>query len=99
MEEGCLRKPEPLDKSSPVYPKDAHKKGIEATVIVGARVGTDGSIEEAKAVDSGATDASFVQAFEAAAVTAVRKWRYRPGALNGKPAAVYFSVTIDFRLK
>ena len=99
VEEGCLRKPEPVEKASPVYPKEAHKKGVEATVIVSARVGIDGSVESAKAVDSGATDESFVPAFEEAAVAAVRKWRYKPGALNGKPAAVFFSVTINFRLK
>lgn len=99
VEEGCLRKPEPLEKVSPVYPKEAHKKGVEASVLVSARVGVDGSIETAKAVDSEATDQLFLPAFEEAAVTAVRKWRYRPGALNGKPAPVFFSVTINFRLK
>ncbi len=99
VEEGCLRKPEPLEKVSPIYPKEAHKKGVEASVLVSARVGVDGSIEAAKAVDSEATDQLFLPAFEEAAVTAVRKWRYRPGMLNGKPAAVFFSVTINFRLK
>jgi outer membrane biosynthesis protein TonB len=28
----------------------------------------------------------------------VRKWRYRPAQLNGRPVAVYLTVTVKFQL-
>ena len=36
---------------------------------------------------------------EAAAVVAVRQWRYRPTLLNGVRVSVLLTVTVDFRLR
>ena len=36
--------------------------------------------------------------FEAAAVEAVKRWRYVPARVNGEVHAVYFNVVVDFRL-
>ena len=34
-----------------------------------------------------------------AAITAVRRWKFEPATLNGKPVAVYFNLTVTFELQ
>jgi TonB family protein len=52
----------------------------------------DGSVTEIEVKNS----TNPGQGFEDAAIAALKKWRYEPGTLNGKPVPVYFTVTIDF---
>jgi TonB family protein len=33
-----------------------------------------------------------------AAADAVRRWRFRPGTLNGQPVDVLFNLTVNFKL-
>jgi TonB family protein len=33
-----------------------------------------------------------------AAVDAVRRWKFRPGTLNGQPVDVIFNLTVNFKL-
>ena len=32
------------------------------------------------------------------AMTAVRRWKFRPGTLNGRPVATIFNLTVNFKL-
>ncbi len=34
-----------------------------------------------------------------AAVDAIKKWRFEPATLHGKPVAVYYNLTVNFRLQ
>jgi hypothetical protein len=36
---------------------------------------------------------------EVSAFEAVGRWRFRPGALNGAPVAVYYNLTVNFRIQ
>jgi TonB family protein len=33
------------------------------------------------------------------ALDAVRKWKFKPGTLNGQPVPVYYNLTVNFRLQ
>jgi TonB family protein len=53
-------------------------------------VAEDGSVESVEVL------ASTNPLFTDAAVDAVRKWRYRPASMGGRPVRVFFSVVVDF---
>jgi len=33
------------------------------------------------------------------AVKAIKKWKFKPATLNGKPVDVYYNLTVNFRLQ
>ncbi len=33
------------------------------------------------------------------AVKAIQQWKFRPATLNGEPVAVYYNLTVNFRLE
>ncbi len=76
----------------PVYPDVARQAGIEGTVRLKAIIARDGSVQALKVI-------SGEPALANAAVEAVRKWRYRPTVMEGKPVAVVTTVTVEFQLK
>ncbi|MFV2091015.1 MAG: TonB family protein [Pseudomonadales bacterium] len=69
--------------SGPVYPKTANTAGVEGMVVVRYDVSVDGRVINAR-VDS--SEPSGV--FEAAALAAVRSWRYNPAIRDGEPIPV-----------
>jgi len=76
----------------PVYPEAAKQAGIEGAVRLRVVVGRDGAVQTLKVLsgDPALTDS---------AVEAVRRWRYQPALVDGKPVNVITMVTVDFRLK
>jgi protein TonB len=36
---------------------------------------------------------------DAAAAEAVKKWKFKPATLNGKPVDVYYNLTVNFTLQ
>jgi peptidyl-prolyl cis-trans isomerase A (cyclophilin A) len=78
-------------KQTPIYPVDAKKAGISGTVVLGAIIGTDGTVKELHVV-------SGPEQLQQAALDAVRQWRYRPYLLNGEPVEVRTTINIIFTL-
>jgi protein TonB len=64
---------------------------IAGRVELQATISRDGTIENLRVVDGPAL-------LRAAAVDAVRQWRYRPYLLNGDPVEVETTINVDFRL-
>jgi TonB family protein len=82
----------PIHKVNPVYPEEAKKDHLEGLVHVDVRIGKDGSVTEAKAIDGHPT---LVEA----ALAAVRQWRYEPVlGPDKKPVEVRLTITIRFTL-
>jgi protein TonB len=78
----------------PVYPRAARARGLEGRVVLRAVVGRDGRVEEAITV------AESAAMFDAAAVAALRQWRFQPGRdRDGKPVRVLIEVPIRFQLR
>jgi TonB family protein len=82
-----------LVKVDPSYPPAARRAGLGGRVTLRAVVSVDGSVESVEVVTS--TNSLF----DDAAVEAVRRWRYRPALMGGRPVRVYFSVTVDFLVR
>ncbi len=75
----------------PVYPEFAVQAQVEGTVLLWARVETDGTVGEVRVRKS-------VPLLDEAAVAAVRRWRFTPALASGKPVAVWVSVPVRFSL-
>lgn len=58
----------------------------------GARTDTTGAVVDARILRS-------VPLLDAAALAAVRQWRYTPTRLNGRPVSVLMTVTVQFQLR
>ena len=83
-----------LSGSSPVYPTEAKAGKVEGSVVVRYGVSVDGRVINAR-VESAEPEGVF----EAAALEAVRSWRYNPAVRDGEPIAVNNIVsTVRFRL-
>ena len=78
-------------RCEPVYPEAARKKGIEGTVRVLALVGKDGRVKRTRIERS-------VPMLDRAAREAVRCWTFKPGMIDGQPAAVWLGVPVKFAL-
>lgn len=80
-----------LRRVPPVYPRQALEKRLEGKVVIEGEIAEDGSIENLKSVEGDATLAS-------AAMDAVRRWRYKPYELDGKPVRIETTVVMNFKL-
>jgi protein TonB len=69
----------------------ARQVRIEGTVVLDALVGKDGKVTSVRVVSGNSLLA-------AAALRAVRQWRYQPHELNGEPVAVPVKITMNFQL-
>ena len=74
----------------PVYPPLAVRAKVQGVVILEAVVDRQGRVEEVKVLRS-------IPLLDAAAIAAVRQWRYSPLLLNGQPERFVLTVTVSFR--
>ena len=68
-------------------------------MILQVRLTKSGEIDTLEVIKAIATDSHYVPMLSHAATDAVRKWRFSPGTLDGKPRAVAFTERVDFQLK
>ena len=75
------------------YPEVAKKAGVEGKVYVLAFINEDGDVDDVKVVKGigGGCDEATIEA--------VKKTKFIPGKLGGKPAKVKMSLQIQFKLK
>jgi protein TonB len=81
----------PLVRVEPDYPDLAVEARVQGAVIVEVLVGPDGAPETINVLRT-------IPLLEAAALEAVRKWRWKPYVLLGKPVPFRVTVTVSFRL-
>ena len=87
---GGIKLPVLIQRVEPIYPQSDHAMRRGGTVVIAALIGKDGNVKDATIVSS--PEASF----SAAALDAVRQWKYEPSALNGEPAEVHTTITLNF---
>ena len=81
--------PEAIHRIAPEYPDEAKRAGISGTVIVQCLVKKDGAVGETRIVKS-------IPALDAAAIAAVKQWRFKPALAKGEPVAVWVAVPVRF---
>jgi TonB family protein len=85
--------PVALEKSRPAYPPEAKELKYQGRVVLRMVINEEGKIEDVEVVEGqphGLTEA---------AVAAASTWRFEPALHQGKPVAVLYMVTINFRLE
>ena len=86
---GVIAMPSKVHDVRPILPDVARQAGIRGTVILEVTIGVDGSVADARILRS-------IPLLDAAALDAVRQWRYEPTLLNGTAVPVRFTVTVEF---
>jgi periplasmic protein TonB len=85
-----LVKAVPLSRPSPKYTPEAENSGIEGKVRLELKVNDQGDVEEARVLQG------LGYGLDEAAIQTVKRWRFRPAALCGKPVAASFVVSVVF---
>lgn len=80
-----------LHKVQPTYPPIARQARVQGAVELRAIISKNGTIENLVVVRGHPM-------LSAAAIEAVRQWRYRPYLLNGEPIEVETEITVNFLL-
>jgi protein TonB len=83
----------PLQRIPPQYPRDAARSGITGWVQLEVLVNADGSVRSARVLE-----AQPKGLFEAAAVQAVLRWKFKPKVVNGQPVEQKGAQRIEFNL-
>jgi hypothetical protein len=105
--------PKIVHKVNPSYPAEAKAEKVEGLFLIDIVIARDGAVRDARVVASAPNAVRFKdlsaqkgtpQAIEgdprlaAAALDAVKSWRYQPVLKDGKPVEVKASVTVNFKL-
>lgn len=80
-----------LHKVMPQYPPLARQARIQGKVVLQAVISKDGTIQNLQVV-------SGHPMLTAAAINAVKQWKYKPYVLNGQPVEVETNITVDFTM-
>lgn len=87
---GNIRPPQKIADVAPTYPPIALASRVEGVVILEAVIAEDGSVRDVRVLRS-------IPLLDAAAMEAVRQWRFTPTLLNGEPVPIVMTVTVAFR--
>lgn len=79
-------------QARPQYPFEMRRAGINGEVVVDFVVDTNGDVTDAYALRSSRKE------FEAAAVQAVSKWKFKPGRKGGQDVNTHLQIPIVFSL-
>jgi protein TonB len=92
---GADRDAVPLVRIEPDYPMQARQRGQEGWVVLEFTISTAGTVKDVEVV---ASEPGTV--FDRSAVQAVRKWKYNPKVVGGKPVErPGVKVRLDFEME
>jgi protein TonB len=86
---GVVRAPVPISRPNPVYPPVAVQTRVSGVVRLEAVIGTDGRVRNLRLMQGHPL-------LVAAAMAAVKEWRYTPTLLNGEPVELVMFVDVNF---
>jgi len=89
---GAVSQPVLLSKTEPEYSEEARKARLMGTVMLHIVVDAQGQAQNIT------VSHSLGLGLDDRAIEAVKKWKFKPGRVNGKPAAVEAYVEVNFRL-
>ncbi|HSL84528.1 MAG TPA: TonB family protein [Thermoanaerobaculia bacterium] len=90
---GDVQAPVKVYNPQPQYTEIARKARLQGVVIVQAIIDKEGNVTNVKVLKG------LGMGLDQAAVDAIKKWRFEPATLHGKPVAVYYNLTVNFRLQ
>lgn len=84
--------PQPIETTRPIYPPIAQRKGIEGSIMLQVLVEPDGRVTDIFVLKS-------IPELDAAAVAAVKEWRFRPAMAKGTPVRCWVTMPVRFKLR
>jgi protein TonB len=90
---GDVKAPTTISRVEPQYTELARKARIEGIVIIEAIINTNGDVTDVRVLKP------LPLGLDQSALEAVKRWRFKPGTLNGQPVPVIYNLTINFRLQ
>ncbi len=85
--------PDEISRVIPRYPAMARAQNIGGAVVIRGVVRKDGTIDDVEIIKD------LPYGLGDAAKEAVERWRFRPATFRGQPIDVYYTVTVNFRLR
>ena len=79
-----------MHRVQPLYPAQARALHLEGKVVLAALIAEDGKLRDVKVVTGQPLLAQ-------SAVEAVKRWRYKPYELDGKPVKNEIRINIEFK--
>jgi TonB family protein len=89
---GNIQAPQRTHDVRAAYPAEARDQKIEGVSVIEVVIDCTGAVSDARVSRGNPI-------LNAAALEAVRQWRYRPTLLNGAPVPVIMTVTVSFTLR
>jgi protein TonB len=89
---GVIKEPKKIKDVTPVYPELAVSSRVQGVVILECLLDTRGHVQEARVLRG-------VPLLDQAALDAVRQWVYSVTLVDGVPAPVILTVTVNFQLR
>lgn len=89
---GDVKAPRISNKVDPEYTEVARRARVQGIVILEAIIDKQGNVDNVKVIRG------LPMGLSESAVQAVKRWKFRPGTMNGRPVDVIFNLTVNFRL-
>ena len=90
---GDVKAPVVINRVEPQYTDVARKAHTSGVVIVEAIIDKNGNVDQVKVIKG------LPMGLSDAAEEAVKRWKFKPGTLNGEPVDVIFNLTVNFTLQ
>lgn len=91
---GDMNPPEKIHAPQPQYTEIARKARIQGVVIVQAIIDKQGNVTSVKLLKG------LPMGLDQAALDAIKQWKFEPATLaDGRPVAVYYTLTVNFQLQ
>ena len=89
-----MNPPVKINAPQPQYTEIARKARIQGVVIVQAIIDKEGNVTSVKLLKG------LPMGLDTAALDAIKRWKFKPATLaDGRPVAVYYTLTVNFQLQ
>ena len=85
--------PKLIKRAEPIYPLSSRQNHEEGVSIYEAVITPSGCVRDLRVIKSS------TPTLDVYGIDAISRWRYRPASLDGRPVAVYLTVTVTYTLK
>lgn len=86
---GKILPPRLVSSVLPIYPEIAQQARVTGTVVIDTTVDKNGNVSKMRVI-------SGPELLRAAALSALRQWKYQPSRLDGEPISIQMIVSIQF---
>jgi protein TonB len=81
-----------LSEVRPIYPKEAKEKKIEGAVVLAILIDEQGLVRQVSVIEG-------PEVFKTGALEAMKKFRFKPAKVDGRPVAVRIRYSLNFKLE